>query len=289
MNQELGTLLQDMPAGLQDACVQGFSLLLVKQSWGELVIARQGAQVLHYRPAGAAPVLWLSDCLKPAPAPLRGGIPLCWPWFAAHPSDASRPFHGLARTALWDISVQQNTDDGLSLSLKPCETLVAGVEVRVQVKANQRALQLSLETRNGTASPLELTQALHSYLAVSDLSQVVLEGLQGCSYRDKLRQGAESHQHDALTITEPTDRIYFHDSVTQVQDTGWKRCLGITKSGSGSTVVWNPGAAARDMADIGLAQQPGFVCIEAANTCLDSVQLQPGQRHCIGTTLSIME
>lgn len=289
MNKELCALLQEMPIGVQEASMQGFPLLLVKQRWGELAISRQGAQVLHYRPAGAAPVLWLSDCLKPPPGALRGGIPLCWPWFAAHPSNASQPFHGVARTALWDISIARNTDTSLSLDVRPCDTLLEGVEVSVEVNADATALQVLLHTHNGTGAPLELTEALHSYLAVSDVSKVTLEGLQGCSYRDKLRQNAEYQQHGILAMTESTDRIYFHDSVTLLNDTGLNRCLGIAKSGSGSTVVWNPGAAAKDIVDIGLAQQPGFVCVEAANTFLNNVQLQPGQHHSMGTTLSIME
>ncbi len=289
MNVELQTLLKELPQGVHEGSVQGFALVLVKQAWGELVIARQGAQVLHFQPAGARPLLWLSDCLKPAPEAIRGGIPVCWPWFAGHPDDASQPFHGLARTAPWDICVEISNAWGTTVKLRPSVPLETGLEPVVRVKADGQALEVSLETHNGTDEILELTQALHTYLAVSDLPQVTLEGLQGCEYRDKLQQGACGHQPGTLILNAALDRIYLHDSVTQVHDTVWRRRLSIAKSGSGSTVVWNPGAAADSMVDVGLKQQPGFVCVEAANTCLDPVRLLPGQRHCLSTTLSIME
>ncbi len=289
MNQELAALLEAMPEGVQDANLQGFSLLLIRQPWGELVLSRQGAQVVHFRPSGQAPILWLSDSLLPAPAPIRGGIPVCWPWFAAHPDDASKPFHGLARTALWDIDLQHYSDTGASLVLQPVIALECGLVPRVLVEVKDRALQVSIDTLNTTDEPILLTQALHSYLAVSDVHQVVLEGLQGCEYRDKLQQGARCRQTDPLLIRATTDRIYHHDTVTQVLDTGAQRSLRIGKFGSGSTVVWNPGALAESMADVGMAQQAAFVCVEAANTYVDPVQLLPGQHHRIGTLISIVE
>ncbi|UTW12916.1 D-hexose-6-phosphate mutarotase [Marinobacterium rhizophilum] len=289
MNKELMALLQAMPDGIQDASLNGFSLLLLRQPWGELVLSRQGAQVLHFRPAGRQPLLWLSDCVQPAPAPIRGGIPLCWPWFAAHPQDPSRPFHGLARTALWDIEVKSCDSRGASLVLQPEATLGTGLVPSVTVEVIDQALQVSIATLNATDAPILLSQALHSYLAVSDVNQVVLDGLDGCEYRDKLQDGALCRQQGPLLIRQATDRIYRHDTVTRVQDTGAQRCLGIGKFGSGSTVVWNPGAAAESIADVGMAQQPAFVCVEAANTFVDPVQLLPGQQYRMGTLISILE
>ncbi|MCP8689352.1 D-hexose-6-phosphate mutarotase [Marinobacterium sedimentorum] len=289
MNQELAALLEAMPDGVQDASLQGFSLLLIRKPWGELVLSRQGAQVVHFRPSGQSAVLWLSDSLLPAPAPIRGGIPVCWPWFAAHPDDAAKPFHGLARTALWDIDLQQCSDTGVSLELQPVIALECGLVPRVLVEVKERTLHVSIDTLNATDAPILLTQALHSYLAVSDVHQVVLDGLQGCEYRDKLLQGVRALQSEPLRIRGTTDRIYSHNTVTQVQDTGAQRSLRVGKFGSGSTVVWNPGAAAEAIADVGMGQQPAFVCVEAANTYVDPVQLLPGQHHHIGTLISIVE
>lgn len=289
MNKELSALLQAMPDGIQDANLRGFSLLLIRQPWGELVLSRQGAQVLHFRPSDQQPVLWLSDSVQPAPAPIRGGIPLCWPWFAAHPDDPSRPFHGLARTALWNIEVQACNAEYACLLLQPADALDTGLVPSVRVEVADRELRVSVETLNPTSQPILLTQALHSYLAVSDVHQVVLDGLQGCEYRDKLLQGASCHQTEPLVIRQATDRIYSHDAVTRVQDAGGQRCLRIGKVGSGSTVVWNPGAAAESIADVGLAQQAEFVCVEAANTFVDPVHLLPGQRHRLETLIAIVE
>jgi glucose-6-phosphate 1-epimerase len=289
MNKELTALLQEMPDGIQDVTLNGFSLLLIRQSWGELALSRQGAQVLHFRPSGQQPVLWLSDSVQPAPAPIRGGIPLCWPWFAAHPDDPSRPFHGLARTALWNIDVKSCDAEGACLSLQPASALDTDLVPSVTVEVIGGALQVSVETRNPTDTPILLSQALHSYLAVSDVNQIVVDGLQECEYRDKLQQGAICHQAGPLLVRQTTDRIYRHDAVTRVQDTGGQRSLSVGKVGSGSTVVWNPGAAAESIADVGLAQQAAFVCVEAANTFVDPVQLLPGQQHRLGTLISIQE
>lgn len=286
MRQALQTLLGALQPGVHEHVLEGFELLLIKAQWGELALARQGAQVLHYRPDGEAPLLWLSDRLKAPPAAIRGGVPLCWPWFGGHPSQPELPAHGVARTAIWSWTLDDERADGVALHAVPPGELWPGLECELTVAVRNRALEIVLNTRNVGREPQEFTQALHSYLAVADVDRIDIRGLRGRDYLDKLQAGAIGHQDQELRLVGALDRIYRHKGVTEVRDPVLQRCLQVTKDGSGSTVVWNPGEAAATLADVGAEQRCGFVCVEAANTSLDPVRLLPGAACSLGTTLS---
>ncbi|NVK40189.1 MAG: D-hexose-6-phosphate mutarotase [Oceanospirillaceae bacterium] len=286
MRQQLQVLLDALPEGMHEQVLEDFELLLIKGRWGELALARQGAQVLHYRAAGAAPLLWLSDCLKAPPAAIRGGVPLCWPWFGDHPSQASQPAHGVARTARWDWSLDENGADGVTLRALPAAALWPGLEAQVTVRVHEGAIDIVLDSRNVAQETVELTQALHTYLAVGWVGEIEVRGLRGCEYLDKLQGGAGMRQDGELRIASALDRIYRHEGVIEVRDPVLQRCLRVVKSGSASTVVWNPGDGALSMVDVGMEQQPHFICVEAANTVLDPVRLAPGERSRLATRLS---
>ncbi|GGO87358.1 hypothetical protein GCM10011348_40360 [Marinobacterium nitratireducens] len=287
MRQQIEALFSALPDGIHEQQLQNFELLLIKGSWGELALARQGAQVLHFRPAGEAPLLWISDCAKAPPAPIRGGVPLCWPWFGDHPSQAGQPAHGVARTARWDWRLQNAGADGVQLRAEPTRNLWSGLEVGLEVRVRGSAIELLLESRNVAQQPVELTQALHSYLAVADVGRIEILGLRDCDYLDKLRDGRRASQDGELRVESALDRVYRHTGVTEVLDPVLQRRLRVAKSGSGSTVVWNPGVGAAGLSDVGMDQQPRFVCVEAANTGLDPVRLAPGESRRIGTVLSV--
>ncbi|TXS94124.1 D-hexose-6-phosphate mutarotase [Parahaliea maris] len=286
MRQAVLAMLEALPDGIHEREQQGFKLLLLKAAWGELVVAEQGAQVLHFRPAGQCPLLWLSDNLKPAPAAIRGGIPLCWPWFGDAPSG---PAHGVARTGRWQLTVTGERADGCSLRAVPAVDLWPGLDPVVWITADRGALEISLETRNSGGESLEISQALHTYLVVSDVNLVRVQGLEGCEYLDKLRAGARASQAGELRLSGALDRIYDHNTAVEAIDPDWGRRLQIGKAGSGSTVVWNPGAGAADLVDVGMEQQKDFLCIEAANTVLDPVRLAPGECHRLATRISLEE
>ena len=286
MRQQLQALLDTLPEGIHGQVLEGFELLLIKRGWGELALARQGAQVLHFRTAGAAPLLWLSDCLKAPPAAIRGGVPLCWPWFGDHPSQASQPAHGVARTARWDWSLDEDGADGVALRALPAVALWPGLEAQVTVRVREGAIDIELESHNVGQETVELTQALHSYLAVGEVGEIEVRGLAGCEYLDKLKAGAGARQDGELRIGSALDRIYRHEGVIEVRDPVLQRCLRVAKSGSASTVVWNPGDGAVSMIDVGAEQQSAFVCVEAENTVLDPVRLAPGAQCRLATSLS---
>jgi len=283
MDQVMGSALAEFvlqqPEGSYQSCWQGFDIWLVKQSWGELVIAEQGAQLLHFRPAGEAPLLWCSDRPQAAPKAIRGGVPLCWPWFGDHPEESAKPAHGYARTASWQLDSASLADDGGSWSLSPQHPLCDGLTLSLQIEVSQGVLSLAMVTQNTATEAQPVSLALHSYFAISGRDRITLKGLDGCTYADKLRDMTQFKQDQPISICQRIDRVYQHQSEVELIDAGLQRVLTISKSNSASTVLWNPGDLAAEMVDIGMDQVDQFVCIETARTGdFDQLLLPPGEQ-----------
>ena len=247
---------------------------------GELYL--QGAHVTSWQPAGHAPVLWMSRSSLFQPGkPIRGGVPICFPWFGPHASDPSAPAHGFARTALWEVTEARTTADGvISLSL---QTRIDSFSVRFTVEFGP-VLQMTLTTEPGPGSStgLRFEDALHTYLSVSDVRNVSITGLEQVRYIDKVDGAAEKPATGAaIEFTGETDRVYFTtDSECHLHDPGRNRTIAISKSGSQSTVVWNPWIAkSARMPDFGDHEWPEMVCIETANVGVNAVELAPKSIH----------
>ncbi len=259
------------------------------------VVSLLGGQVLSYVPAkGAADVLWLSPQARIAPGKsIRGGIPLCWPWFGPHASDPSQPAHGVVRTAPWQVGDSGAGTDGATVRLfwsggDAAQGAVAtGLGVAVVVTLGGR-LTVDLVTTNGGATAVTISQALHSYLAVGDVTRIAIEGLDGRDYIDKVDGGRIKRQHGPLVIDGEVDRVFqaTGDRVT-VADPVLGRRIAIGKSGSTSTVVWNPWVAkAARLGDLGPAGHLPFVCVETANAGSDTRSLAPGATHVLRTEIA---
>ncbi|QKT04463.1 D-hexose-6-phosphate mutarotase [Ectothiorhodospiraceae bacterium 2226] len=256
-------------------------------------VALQGAQVLHYVPAGARPVIWSSRVAAYTQGKgVRGGVPVCWPWFGPHPEGLGQ--HGFVRTRVWHFAGAERVGDAVVLRF--------GIEDDADTRRVwDHAFRLTLEVRVGPALDLELvtenrgaqavtvTQALHSYLAVGDLHAATVQGLDGVSYIDKLADGERRRTAGVLVFDGPMDRIYLGSRDELVlDDPAWGRCVRIARRGSGSTVVWTPwesGAAA--FADMDPAEYRDMVCIEATNAADDAVTVPPGGEVRLGTTLTV--
>lgn len=263
------------------------------QSVGELYL--HGAHMTRWQPRDSEPVLWLSDsAVFTAGKAIRGGVPLCWPWFGPHPADASAKAHGFARLNEWRVGgVEQQrehtrvtlhlTSSPATLDLWPHDFALA-----LEITAGP-TLAVALTTHNTGADPFTITEALHTYLTVADIGQVSIEGLHGARYIDQTRSGAVLTQ-DGPTVTfiEETDRVYQTTAACTVIDPVLGRRIHVAKSGSGSTVVWNPWIekAAR-LADFGDDEWPGIVCIEAANAFDAAITIAPGDSHTIRTEISV--
>ncbi|MDW7746356.1 D-hexose-6-phosphate mutarotase [Halomonas sp.] len=266
----------------------GREVWLANEAWGQLAVSLQGAQVLHFRPAGAdGGWLWVTPTPQALPGAIRGGIPLCWPWFADENTadespDRSGPMHGPARKAPWRLDAVDEHEEGVELHLSPEERLHGQLVPRAVVQANARRLHVELITEHVGETPVKITGALHSYLAVGNAFACRVEGLAGATYLDKLADFAERDQQGELGVRGPLDRIYRSNAELCLDD-GTRR-LRIARQGSDSAVVWHPGDAPPGDTSIEAARH--FLCVESANTRLDPVWLVPGAQHLLGTTLS---
>ena len=261
----------------------------------QALVALHGAQVLNWVLDGVG-LLWLSPIARiRAGKGIRGGIPVCWPWFADHPTDPSKPAHGFVRHRAWDVAATSATPAAVSITLatRVSEREQAlwphHAELRLTVRLGT-GLSLALETHNTGLAAFPLTEALHTYFRVSDIDSVSVTGLDGCSYLDKLDGFARKTQTGAITIPAEVDRIYLGDTGRVIlNDRGHSRRISIESSGSRSAVVWNPWTAktARlgDMGSPDAFRQ--MVCVETANAGDDIVALAPGATHTLGVTYGI--
>jgi len=284
----------------------GHEALQLATRHGTAMIALHGAHLLSWAPSGQRDVFWLSPDSPPVPAAIRGGVPVCWPWFSKQGVPADALQHGPARVNRWQVSaVHESSMDEISLSLQPCEqnsdgaTRLATLAPRLRVSLRitlGRTLRQTLHTRNLGAQTFHLTQALHSYFSVSHAAQVRIEGLDGLPYLDKLRGMAPGIEQAPFALDQACDRIYHAAQHPDSQfsgryalaDPGWQRRIVIDTQGSRSVVVWNPGSeGARKMADVRDDGWQDFFCIEASNAGPDVVALAPGSEHWLGQTLSI--
>lgn len=258
-------------------------------------VALKGGQLLSWLPAGQEEVLWLSPLARlDTPKAVRGGIPICWPWFGPHPTDASRPAHGIARTTTWSVvrAVAAEGETSVELALvssgTECWPQQGELGLALGVTAGEQ-LTLDLITHNRGGERIEITQALHSYFRVSDVDNVLIEGLSGRDYLDTAAGGMRSHQTGAVAIDREVDRVYqgTRDEVV-ILDRGLGRKIRVSKEGSTSTVVWNPWSekSAR-LGDMGTDGFRHMVCVETANAGEDVVSLPAGATHTLRAAIRV--
>lgn len=278
----------------------GLEVLEVRdERFGALDVFLHGAQVTSWVPPGHEPVLWLSPTSSfAADAAIRGGVPICFPWFGGGPQNDLTPTHGFARIRDWTLESATAGPEGVEVVLGlpagsggspwhgPAGTGSLAATFRVLLGAT---LTMTLDVRNDGRQPATFEAALHTYLAVSDVREVAVEGLEGASYVDRLGGPERVRQAEPVVrFAAETDRIYLgteHDVV--VDDPGGGRRIAVRKAGSASTVVWNPWSEkAASMAD--LDGWTGFVCIETANVRSDAVTLAPGASHAMSATIEVL-
>lgn len=283
----------ELPAGIIAEKVNGLDAVRVDTPAATGLVYLQGAQVVRWAPAGSDEVLWLSEqsLYEPGKA-IRGGIPVCWPWFGPGRDVNRTPAHGIARTSAWRLVAGSLDDDGtahLTFELTPADVAdTAGFDdftLQLAVTMGQQ-LHLALTTTAG-AQPMEVEEALHTYFTVSDVDVVRVEGLEGATYLDKLT-GAEQVQQGAVTFTAETDRVYWSQGTTSIVD--GERRVQVAKAGSGATVVWNPWVAkAAAMADFGDDEWRGMCCVETTNCLQTAVVVPAGGSHTMELTLQLGE
>lgn len=300
MNEITANLLS-IPGVTEFYKIQDLDILRVHHPLGSADISLYGAQVLSFIPMNhPADLLWMSaGSAMESGKPIRGGIPVCFPWFGPHATDTQLPQHGFARLMVWElvhISHQPDTCTQITLQLSDNSAtqkywpyaFSATLQIRVGA-----VLEVALTTKNTGDQAFVLTDALHTYLNVANCSLARLEGMHQVDFLAAGSQEAQTDSEERVHFGagEINRRYFVRDKKAILEDAETGRTICIDKSGSGITVVWNPGPeVAATIKDIPSGGYTGFVCVEAANTCkgVDEIVLNPGASHTISTTLSVI-
>lgn len=258
-------------------------LLTCDSARGELFL--QGAHVTAFEPDGDEPLIFLARSARYEQGKaIRGGVPICFPWFGSKVGDSSAPSHGLARTKAWSIGSTRHDEHGVELALV---TTIEPFHVTYTVRVSS-SLTLTMVVVNESERSERFEQALHTYLAVSDIRKVEVRGLQGATYLDQLQGRAKCVERaPAIRFNGETDRIYLSTEPRKtVVDPGLGREILIDTEGARSTVIWNPWIEKTDrMSDLEQDEWPKMLCVETGNIADDAVELAPGERWRLSTIL----
>lgn len=276
----------------------------IRHGQAELLVAQQGAHILSYQLAGQPPLIWLNDeAVFKTGKSIRAGVPVCWPWFgvfdrnpqsvqAMRVSNEAPSAHGFVRAMDWELGGIEA--EGESLKVEFLLPYPDGgfpgwphqVDLTLSIRLDEQ-LHIHLTSHNRGAETVSISQALHSYFAVSDVREVHVEGVGGLKYIETLDNWKTVTQSGDLRFTGETDRIYLDaPPLLSIVDPAWERRIELTSMGSRTAVIWNPwidrAAAFSDMADDGWQR---MLCIETANVMDDVVNLKPGASHTLGVSV----
>ncbi|MFJ2484259.1 D-hexose-6-phosphate mutarotase [Pseudomonas sp. NPDC087598] len=276
----------------------------IRHGQAEVLVAQQGAHILSYQIDGQPPIIWLNDKAEfKTGKSIRAGVPVCWPWFgifernpqsvkAMRVSDEPAPAHGFVRATDWELGGIEAEAHGIKVEFKlSCpEGGFAGwphdVDLTLTLRLDDQ-LHISLTSHNRGTDSVSLSQALHTYYAVSDVRNVHVEGVDGLNYIETLDNWNTHAQKGDLQFAGETDRIYL-DAPPQLSivDPTWERRIVLTATGSRTAVIWNPwidrAAALADMDNDGWQR---MLCIETANVMDDVVNLAPGASHTMSVSV----
>ena len=272
---------------------ESYPILELQNSKASASIALHGAHLLQFTPVGQQPVIFTSDSAvyKEGKA-IRGGIPICWPYFNTHPTQKNFPSHGIARNRFWELASIQSTADKHTLVFEMpihSEDLnIIGGPCKLTVTFEiTDTLEISLTTINTGTSDLIIGGALHTYFTVGSIANTSISGLDGVSNLDTLTRSS-TIQNGAIEIKHEYDRIFIPSrEAASIHDTSNKREIIVTKENSCATTIWNPWIEkSSTMADLGNDDYLSFLCIEAINWREDLQTISPGDSHSLVQKIS---
>jgi glucose-6-phosphate 1-epimerase len=255
-----------------------------------------GAQITSWRPAGTDEVIFLSKLSQFAPGKaIRGGIPVCFPWFRNKADDPKAPAHGFVRTKAWQLDSIKLQGDAVTVSLStgsdegtrawwPREFLL---QHRLTIGAE---LGQELQVTNTGNTPLRFEEALHTYYNVSGADAIRISGLDGVAYLDNTDSNREKRQAGDIAFTAQTDSAYLDTThAVEIADPILRRRIRLEKQNSRTTVVWNPwSTGAQSLADLGGDGWKTMACVEASNMRAFAVDLAPGAQHTMKTRIQVL-
>ncbi len=254
-----------------------------------------GAHVTSWRPVGSEEVLFLSTKSRwEEGQAIRGGIPICFPWFRGKADDPHAPAHGFVRTRSWQLGSIAETTAGVTVSM----FIESDEQTRqwwpAEFRLEHRAtfgsgLKLELVCINTGKTPLHFEEALHTYNRVADVEAVRLQGLDETRFLDNTDSNKEKMQLEDVTIASQTDNAFINtQNAVDLLDPKMRRRVRLQKENSCTTVVWNPWQeGASRLRDLGEGEWKQFLCVEASNIIGGTVTLGPGQEHTMSAVLSV--
>ena len=257
-----------------------------------------GAQVTSWKPAGEEEVLFLSEKAHwEEGRAIRGGIPVCFPWFRAKGDDPKAPAHGFVRTKIWRFdSLTEAPEDsvtiGLSTESDDATRRWWPFDFRLEYQITVgRELSLDLTMRNTGKSALRFEEALHTYFSIGDVERAAVRGLDGVEYLDNRDGNRRKMQSGDLRLTAQTHNAYVDArGEVEISDPVRRRRLRTRKHNSSSTIVWNPWTdGATSLADLGGDEWQRMLCVEGGNILDSAVLLKPDETHTMGAEISVSD
>jgi glucose-6-phosphate 1-epimerase len=273
----------------------GFPRVVIGTSVASGEVYLHGAHVTSWRPAGAEEVLFVSErSLFQEGQAIRGGIPVCFPWFRNKLDDAKAPSHGFARTRAWELEAidLHHHVVTVTFSLASDASTLAWFPhafhllYRIEFGAE---LTQELTMSNTGSDPLRFEEALHTYYRVGDAREVQIHGLDGVTYLDNTDGNQRKEQKGEIRFAAQTDRAYVNTThAVEIEDPVLRRRIRLKKEHSHTTVVWNPwSTGAKTLADLGEEGWRTMACVEAGNIREDAVDLGAGEKHTMKTAISL--
>jgi glucose-6-phosphate 1-epimerase len=274
----------------------GLPKVRVTAPWASAEIYLHGAQITSWQPANVEEVLFLSEHSRWQDGrAIRGGIPICFPWFRSKVDAPSAPAHGFVRTKEWRL--ESVSVDGESVTVV-CATEEDESTQRWWPHAFRlrftlsigKALRLGLTATNTGQTSFRFEEALHTYFRVGQVEKVSVRGIDRVAFLDNFDDNRKKIQSGDLIFARKTDNAYIEvRSSAELVDPTLGRTIRTEKHDSATTVVWNPwkeGAAS--LSDLGTEEWRQFACVEASNILDSSIALEPGQEHSLQAILSVV-
>ncbi|MEO5711929.1 MAG: D-hexose-6-phosphate mutarotase [Luteolibacter sp.] len=262
----------------------GLMKVVAETEWSTAEIYLHGAHVTHFQKKDEAPLLFMSGESDFAEGkPIRGGVPIIFPWFGGK---EGFPAHGYARTSPWTLE-ESSVFAGGEVMLRFRLPTMDSLDVEYVVRVGKR-LSLELAVTNAGTKDATFETCLHTYFEIGGIDSVFINGLTGCSYLDKVRVGDFTETAESIRIASEVDRVYFDTtSAVDIIDPELKRRIHVSKTGSHSTVVWNPWIEkSKRMADFGDVEYLKMVCVESGNVATNSITLSSGSRAILKVELA---
>ena len=273
-----------------------FICVNVSNQYADAGVYLYGAQITSFRPKNNREILWVSPTSNYVVGKaIRGGIPVCFPWFGPHKTDKGKPQHGFGRLLEWNLSETAQNSLGetlIRLELSSSDATRAYwpfdffAEMAILVG---KTLKATLKITNTSTVQFEYSCALHTYYNISSIAEIYIEGLRGTGYYKNDEPGEFIQESPKLEIHELVDRHYYDTEATVlIEDQGLMRTIRAAKEGSKVTTIWNPWIEnCSKISDMPDDAYKSFVCLEAVNSYDNTIVLNPVESHATSVIIGL--